>query len=136
MGKDFENQVGRALCDRTQVWRPHIRYPTLVITEKFSGYLTKVIEGGMLSYRPFHLGVAAFAYNTTKHLYLRQTPFEVGWGHPPVMPSTFEASDDFGGDDLIRTQETVKRFLGLREYVQLMLELEGENIHSPPGVGA
>ena len=95
MGKDFEDQVWRALCDRTQVWKPHIRYPTLGISEMFSGYLIQVIKGGMLTYHPFLLGMAAFAYNTKKHLDLRQTPFEVGRGRPPVLPSTFETYDDF-----------------------------------------
>ena len=78
MGEGFEEQVWQALCDRTQIWRPHIRYPTSALTEKFSCYLNKVIEEGFLTYCPFLLGVASFAYDTKVHLDLGQTPFELG----------------------------------------------------------
>ena len=50
LGRVFEEQVWGALCDWIQVWRPHIIYPTLALTEKFSHYLNQVIEECQLSY--------------------------------------------------------------------------------------
>ena len=60
------------------------------MADKFSDYLNEVIDGGLLMYRPFLLGVASFAYNTKIHPYLGQTPFEEGQGHPVRMPAMFE----------------------------------------------
>ena len=48
------------------------------MTGKFSGYLNEVIDGGLLMYHDFLLGVASFAYDTKVHLDLGQTPFESG----------------------------------------------------------
>ena len=44
LGRLLEEQVWQALCDRVQVWRPHITYPALALTEKFSHYLKQVIK--------------------------------------------------------------------------------------------
>ena len=48
------------------------------MTDKFSGYLNEVIDGGLLMYQPFLLGVASVANNTKIHPDLGQTPFEEG----------------------------------------------------------
>ena len=52
-GEKFEDQVWRAMCDRTQNWKPHIKRPTLTMTEKFSDYLNILVDGGLLMYQPF-----------------------------------------------------------------------------------
>ena len=108
MGEGFEEQVWQALCDQTQIWRPHIRCPTLGLTEKFSCSLNKVIEEGLLTYHPFLLSVASFAYDTKVHLDLGQTPFELGRGRPAIMPITFGTSDELGENEAVRTQGTLR----------------------------
>ena len=39
LGNIFEEQVWRALCDWSKVYRPHIPYPILALTEKFHRYI-------------------------------------------------------------------------------------------------
>ena len=48
------------------------------MADKFSDYLNEVIEGGLLMYRPFLLGVALFTYNNMIRLDLGQTLLRKG----------------------------------------------------------
>ena len=49
------------------------------------------------------------------------------------MPITFGTSDELGENKAVRTQGTLGQFKGLQNFVQAMLELEGEVFHAGQG---
>ena len=99
------------------------------MTEKFSDYLQVVVDGGLLMYQPFLLGVASFAYNCKIHLDMGQTPFEGGHGHPVRFPTGLEMVENSAG----RAAGTVGRFRMLQRYVLTMLTMGEEVV--PEGQG-
>ena len=107
-GRNLKTKCGKPCVTGSKSGDPILGIQYWESLKKFSGYLINVIQRGILTYRPFLLWGGNLRIQHKKHLDVRQTPFEVGQSRPPVMPSTFEAPDDFGGNEEIRTQENLR----------------------------